>query len=54
MLTVGILKEEKIDVPTIARESVGIVDGGVSGLDERKYPPLIPLPKKHPEKGKHN
>jgi hypothetical protein len=54
MLTVGILKEEKIDVPTIGRESVGIVDGGVSGLDERKYPPLIPLPKEHPEKGKHH
>lgn len=54
MLTVGILKEEKVAEPTIPGGSVGIVDGGVSGLDERKYPPLIPLPKEHPEKGNHN
>jgi len=48
---VGILKEERIDGPRIAGESVGIVDGGINGLDEGKYPPLIPLPKERPEKG---
>ena len=48
------MKEERIDGPRIAGESVGIVDGGISGLDVGKYPPLIPLPKERPEKGKRN
>jgi hypothetical protein len=51
---VGILKEEGIAVPGVAGKSVAIVDSGVGGLDERKYPPLIPLPKEHPEKGNIN
>jgi hypothetical protein len=29
-----------------------IVDAVVPGIDEMKYPPLIPLPKTVPEKGK--
>ena len=46
------MKEERIAEATIAGGSVGIVDGGVDGLDEAKFPPLIPLPKERPDKGK--
>lgn len=41
-------------MPAVAGKSVGIVDGSVSGLDDGKYPPLIPLPKEHHKKGNIN